>query len=920
MRTYRLYPSILISILTFGALNAVEPAPLTVAQFPDLPVTTGYLGNSLMRGGGVGVELFNPKATYLQLYTEDMVASSDGMLFCTTTWEEGHFAAGIYRNGDALPDPPPFATTSGHAVAVNDKWLVYGRDGELALFTRKPGITYELASGRRIRYQEGKDVPWATGVALDGDIAYVSADGKLYTLDLNANKMVGEPVAMPALERLRRDRRGNLWGVVQAKGMEYVSLPISVSGDGEVDHPATDALRNENDNIHWMDKSGPAALVIDLKREAKPALLRFSGAGWDVSLRGAHVSGSASADGPWIDLTAFTHEMGWWPESVVTLDERPWRYLRITSDKPMALRALQVQVRQAEVPGAVIGITTKGQEIARLPGITHPIGLEYDTVNDRLLVFDNDANQQIHAFTHLADKPQRDVTWMEKGRLGVAGGLRANKGIYGPARFDLVRGIALDGAGNVNVFSVGGTGTSQSRLESYAPNGARLWEMKGLAFLDAVETDPGDPTTAYSALTRYVRDPQGRDGDGWRAVGTTLDRFAHQQDPRVHGNLGHVMGVRRIAGKPFLFVTSQYSDPLAVYRFDEAGIAVPCAFFCSLGGGRTFPPNEPYGYAWKMWNDTNGDGLFQANEWRVGEQLAMHYFTVASNGNVWFVDPRSKGIRCLGVAPALDAHGSPTWPAALERLHPTPAAFSAADRIGGLEIAPDGKALFVVGFTQELPNVIGRNHPLGRLLVRYAISEKSLVETHRTVLPYACEITPGAINDQGYSSSIAGDFLFIGYEMRMDTLVLRHSDLTPVGRLGIGPQSQCPIYDGPSELIATKVGQRYELFMSMYTGNSTTQLTWDPTVTKRIASPGKAVGLRAGSSVTLSWPVIPGVSGWQIERRDLLPDGWGIWKAVGTSKESQFSDAKAPTVAGYRVRAVGASGVLSDWSATEWMR
>ena len=119
--------------LTAQPAPASIPRSLTLAQFPDLPVTTGYLGNSLMRGGGIGYELFNPKATYLQLYTEDMVASSDGMLFCTTTWEEGHAAAGIYRNGDALPDAPPFATTSGHAVAVNDKWLVYPRDGELAL-------------------------------------------------------------------------------------------------------------------------------------------------------------------------------------------------------------------------------------------------------------------------------------------------------------------------------------------------------------------------------------------------------------------------------------------------------------------------------------------------------------------------------------------------------------------------------------------------------------------------------------------------------------------------------------------------------------------------------------------------------------------------------------------------------------------
>jgi hypothetical protein len=130
---------------------------------------------------------------------------------------------------------------------------------------------------------------------------------------------------------------------------------------------------------------------------------------------------------------------------------------------------------------------------------------------------------------------------MQEGRFGARGGLSATKGEFGPARFDLVRGIAVDSQGNLNVFNVGGTGSSQSRLESYAPDGTRRWEMKGLAFLDAVQPDPGDTNTAYSALTKYVRDTRGRDGDGWRAAGTTVDRFANTQDPRVHGNLGHIM-------------------------------------------------------------------------------------------------------------------------------------------------------------------------------------------------------------------------------------------------------------------------------------------------------------------------------------------------------------------------------------------
>jgi hypothetical protein len=918
MRCTNLIPSML---LLAGVLVGAETRPLTVADFPDLPVTTGYLANSLMRGGGVRWDLFNPKSTYLQLYTEDMVASPDGTLFCTTTWEEGHLAAGMYRDGDALPDSPPFATTSGRSVAASDTWLVYGHLGELRQFQRHPVKGYEAATGGSVRIHPEKDAPWISGVVIEGDTALAVAGGKLYTIDLAKRVVVGEPVPFPDVSRLRMDRRGNLWGLIEATPPGYRSLALTVSGNGEAGKPAADALKDEGDNVHWLDKSGKAELLIDLGGEQRAALLRFHGAGWDTDLKGLVISGATSAEGPWTDLITFTNPAGWWPETVQTLDERPWKFLRLTSTKAVGLRALQIQVREPEKMGAVLCLDRTGRELARLPDITHPIGMNYDAKADRILVFNNDPDQQIHAFTGLDKTPKRDQAWMKGGRFGVKGGLSAAKGQFGPARFDIARGLALDAAGNLAVFCVGPTGFSQSRLECYAPDGTRKWEMKGLAFLDAAEPDPGDPNVAYSALTRYERDPKGRDGDGWRAVGTTVDRFANPEDSRVRDNHGHVMGVRRIAGKPILFVTTQYSDPMSVYRFDANGIAVPCAYFNTLGKGGDFPPNRPAGFAWGLWQDANGDGRHQMDEWRLGEQLAMHYLTVAQSGDVWMVDARSKGIRHFGVASQLDSHGSPTWPTDRERLLSVPnSAFPDLGQIRGLEVSPDGKTLFAFGFTPELPNVLGKNHPLGRLLVRFDISSGSLVETHRTIIPYDTEVTPQAPKDQAYVSAIAGEFLFLGYEHHQDTLILRQLDLTPVGRLPIGPQSQCPIYDGPSELIVQQVGTKYELFMSMYVGNSTTHLTWDPAATTRLTTPTIPTNERKDGSVTLKWGATANATAWQIERRSLLPDGWGPWEAKGTVKTATWTDAKAPAAAGYRIRAEGAKSAHSDWSATVWMR
>jgi hypothetical protein len=99
---------------------------------------------------------------------------------------------------------------------------------------------------------------------------------------------------------------------------------------------------------------------------------------------------------------------------------------------------------------------------------------------------------------------------------------------------------------------------------------------------------------------------------------------------------------------------------------------------------------------------------------------------------------------------------------------------------------------------------------------------------------------------------IAGDFLFVGYEQRMDVLVLHHRDLTPVGRIHIGPQSQTPIFDGPSELIAARDGSSYDLFTAQYTGNATTHVRWTPG-RSGLPSPTLLVARRAEKGVELTW-------------------------------------------------------------------
>ena len=86
-----------------GAQENASAPP--VPMIPWLPVTTGWLGNTLLRGGQA--DWSDKSQTYLQLYASDMAVSEDGSVFCTTTWEEGHRATAMHLPIFHRWAPPP---------------------------------------------------------------------------------------------------------------------------------------------------------------------------------------------------------------------------------------------------------------------------------------------------------------------------------------------------------------------------------------------------------------------------------------------------------------------------------------------------------------------------------------------------------------------------------------------------------------------------------------------------------------------------------------------------------------------------------------------------------------------------------------------------------------------------------------------
>lgn len=153
----------------------------------------------------------------------------------------------------------------------------------------------------------------------------------------------------------------------------------------------------------------------------------------------------------------------------------------------------------------------------------------------------------------------------------------------------------------------------------------------------------------------------------------------------------------------------------------------------------------------------------------------------------------------------------------------------------------------------------------------------------------------------------------------MEVLVLHHRDLTPVGRIHIGPQSQAPIFDGPSELIAARDGSSYDLFTAQYTGNATTHVRWTPG-RSGLPTPTLLVARRAEKGVELIWGEVAGAIGYVVERGILGSLGWEPWLPAATTRTAAWFDPKPAKAGSYRVRANGTGEALSDWSGTFWFR
>ena len=898
-----------------SGISQIIPAP-EVAAIPYLPVITTGIGNTLIRGN----HFDDTTQTWMQLYTADMAVSAEGYVFLTTTWEEGLRAAGIYKDGDALPEMTGLGVNSGDVVAVSATWAAYARklrtkDGDridLVLYPRGTDTAIDPTKKRTIQLLQ-QAIP-ITGLAIDdaSNQVYLADDAGVKVVSLTTFKLTDLCIPLERAGKLEVDAAGNLWAIVRAtSAYAHQELHGEVFGSEAVDA------------AHGLDKAlDPSAKDSFIAKDTQSGFVGFDfgtlqlvsrfcimGDMAKEDFRDLHVQTSTTGrDGPWTDVATPQDKLFSWPEEYVTLDAtHPIRCVRVIG-AGVNMHRMRAFAPPKPVPGRVLKYDPQGNKLPQsIQDIGNPMDIAFDARHERLWVADGGPDHQVHAYTDLDGAIKRESS------LGEKGGWRAQKGRISPKSFENIRGIGTDSKGNLYVCDVGMAGMCQSRLQSFSASGDLQWNLTGTAFLDSVDADPESGTDVFSSFNHY------RDG---RWIASTLDRVRFPDDARPNGH-SLVYGVRRWHGKKFLITTTQHGSPLCVFRFPDGDeVAIPCNVIAPRNTAKIWPPHQPLGFGSFIWTDTDGDGQFAANEYAkvLRDDSDTAFQNIDDAGNYWFIN-RFKGKRFLRkiALAGLNEHGCPVWKwdAQENATYELPPPLQEPKaRIGGFEIDSTRGEVFLFGFPADKPNECGMNWPLGRLMQRCRIENGTLTPSHTAELLHNTVIDKRT-TDQAYGAALCGDYIFVAYAHHFTVLVYRRDDLTLVGRLDLGPQVLKPLMDGMHELIVRPDGDGFVLYTPHYVANAIHVRRWNGTTTGWMPAPTLTL-----DDSMLQWNAVAGATAWQLERRVLQADGWSEYEPAGTlSADSRtWSDTEPTQAAAYRLRAIGNGGAMSDWSATVYWR
>lgn len=426
---------------------------------------------------------------------------------------------------------------------------------------------------------------------------------------------------------------------------------------------------------------------------------------------------------------------------------------QITIDKKGNLWV--IQKRKGSKFSKIVNYSQTGQKLANdIIDIDEPSALAIDN-RGRLLIADNGVNQQVVIY-NINNQPVRVDTFGDKKGIfgGVPGEIKTTK-LYG------ITGIGTDAAGNFYINN-NGFKNSGTDLRKFSPSGQVQWQLLGLIFVDNADTDPHtDGVNLFTKQEQYVMDYSKPAGKQWTYQAYTLNPFKYSQDPRLHTSPDATF-VRRIQGKPFLFLTDMYGSFLQIYRFQpktDGNIAIPAGMFVGTNeGGKSisgnWPPDQPAQGEW-IWRDINGNGAFEENEYDISKDYPyMGGWWVDSKGDIWKTLRTQDGIRRYPFQ-GIDAKGNPIYTySSMEKIK-TPAIFTDLRRI---EYFPETDTMYLSGFTTEHPAVTDQAKVVGSEIVRFDNwSQGNRTPKWRTVIPYD---TTGKQQIATAAMSVAGDYVF----------------------------------------------------------------------------------------------------------------------------------------------------------------
>ena len=393
-----------------------------------------------------------------------------------------------------------------------------------------------------------------------------------------------------------------------------------------------------------------------------------------------------------------------------------------------------------------------------LPAEVNPTDICIDSHN-RLLISDRGPSQRILIYDDINTAPRQADTF------GVEHGIFSEPaGSFGPRRFNDPAGVGADADGNIYIASSGssardaGGGGGSTVLESYQSDGRLNWRLLGLEFIDCASLEKNDEYHVWTKEERFTLDysePRGRE---WTYTGYTVNKWRYPNDPRTHiWSAG--AWLRRIDGRPFLFVNDMTGEYLQVYRFAQppAETAIPAAFFAKRHVDiKGWPPVQPDQGEW-IWCDADADGSFQHGEFSTHggkDSPSLQGWWVDSEGTVWQVTER-EGVRrfpCRGIK-----DGVPRWDyTSMETFGAPPE----LDRIKRLRYDPVTDTMYFGGTTKDHKNQHWK--PMGPVICRYDNWSSDRKLRWKIVAPYQ-HGSSGHSSCEPMTIDIAGDYLFVPY-------------------------------------------------------------------------------------------------------------------------------------------------------------